>query len=261
MGSTDEELAQLREFSRAKAEVNARPADAEYWDAFISSTVPRHAIEITSPFYLATTEVTVGQFRQYLEAHPERTPPPAPNGINFANTGYEQTDQHPINRISIDAFLAFAQWLSEAEGESYRFPTEAEWEYAARGGSNTLWHFGGWEQREQLPQYAVVESGPPQPVAGRRPNPFGLFDVYGNMWEFCQDSFDAEFYSVSPLTDPVAIVPGDRGEVVVRGNTRTTSFFMINSVFRWKIKTGDRGDFNVRLLREIRSPSGTAAGR
>lgn len=128
---------------------------------------PVHRVRITRDFYLGQTEVTVGQFRQFLKAsghvpesiadgtgaygyNPQHTPS-GPRGEQFdgrntryswANPGFAQADTHPVVNVTFNDAQALAKWLSRTEGRTYRLPTEAEWEYSARAGTRTRYHHG-----------------------------------------------------------------------------------------------------------------------
>lgn len=158
------------------------------------------------------------------------------SGFRPWKPGWEQTDEHPANYVSWNDAVAFCQWLSEKEGKTYRLPTEAEWEYACRAGTTS--HYSCGNDPEQLVQFANVadqdtksrwpnavvrhlKDGEIQdtdmpypyvlgqdgfvhtaPVASFKPNEFGLYDMHGNLWEWCQDWYDEHYYAASPTDDP-----------------------------------------------------------
>src|SRR5579871_2633830 len=108
---------------------------------------PEHKVEITQPFYMGATHVTVGQFRQFVEEEGY------PVDVRWRNPGYEQTDNHPVIFVSWNSAVAFCNWLSRKEGKTCRLPTEAEWEYCCRAGkSGTRYCFG--DDDAQLEDYA-----------------------------------------------------------------------------------------------------------
>ena len=116
-------------------------------------------------------------------------------------------DDCPVERVSWMEAQDFAQRLSQKTGKQYRLPSEAEWEYAARAGSNAKWSFGDSEY--QLGDYAWFSAnsqGKTQRVAQKRPNAFGLFDMHGNVWEWVQDCWHGD-YSGAP-TDGSAWTTG-----------------------------------------------------
>ena len=109
--------------------------------------------------------------------------------------GYKPTPNHPVTNITWKDAEAFCSWLSKKEGKSYRLPTEAEWEYACRAGTSSLWSFGD-DHREQTAREFAWYSSPqrfasnptmPSEVGRKMANGFGLFDVHGNVSEMCSD--------------------------------------------------------------------------
>jgi formylglycine-generating enzyme required for sulfatase activity len=179
---------------------------------------PQHEVEVTQPFYTGVTEVTVGQFRQFVMAqeyktqaerlggayrHPPNVARKLDVGTNWLNPGFAQTDDHPVVCVSWNDAVEFCKWLGKQEGKNYRLPTEAEWECSGRAGSRSRWCFG--DNEGELYNYARIggnSQGHTWPVAGLSENAWGLHDMYGNVWEWCQDVYDANYYRTSPLKDP-----------------------------------------------------------
>ena len=220
---------------------------------------PQHRVRITRPLYFGTYHVTVGQFRKFVEDTGYRTTVEssafkATNIFSsdstsnesgekekncWRNPGFEQTDEHPVVWITRDDASAFCKWLSEKEGEQYRLPTEAEWEYACRAGTSTRFAFG--DNPEELVNFANIgdgstsarfkwfgsasktEDGYPitAPVGQFKPNAFGLYDMHGNAWQWCLDWYKTDYYLESPTEDPTG--PGHgyraRGYRVLRGGS------------------------------------------
>ncbi len=177
---------------------------------------PQHRVRITKPFYLGTYHVTRGQFRQFIadsgyKTDPEKTDTKGAFGWNpetktfdfnekycWRNAGFEQTDEHPVINVTWNDAVAFCKWLSKKEGKTYRLPTEAEWEYACRGGTITRYYSG--DDPETLAKVgnvadAAVKAKFPDwkftskandgyvftaPVGKFKPNAFGLYDMHGN---------------------------------------------------------------------------------
>ena len=206
---------------------------------------PRHVTWITKPFWIASTEVTVGQWKQFVEATGyvttaenseegmvgwEPTPDDTPlyqshdferkSEFSWRNPGFEQTDDHPVVGVSWEDVQAFLRWLGEKEGATYRLPTEAEWEFACRGGTDTWFSFGD-EPRGVVHKHANLanvelekhrkhsaerqwlldwDTEPEDgnvftaPVGSYEPNAFVLHDMHGNVWEWCQDLWLDTFY-------------------------------------------------------------------
>ncbi|HEX5271896.1 MAG TPA: bifunctional serine/threonine-protein kinase/formylglycine-generating enzyme family protein, partial [Gemmataceae bacterium] len=192
---------------------------------------PRHEVEITQPFCMGQTDVTVGQFRQFVKATGYKTQAEReggavrglPNGgfkedanTDWLNPGFAQTDDHPVVCVSWNDAVEFCQWLSKQEGKTYRLPTEAEWEYSCRAGSKGRWSFG--DDEGELWDYARVGGNSQHhswPVAGLKANAWGLYDMHGNVEQYCQDLFDPTYYKTSPPKDPPGPAAGD--ERVARG--------------------------------------------
>ena len=197
---------------------------------------PRHLVRITRPFYLGATEVTVGQFRRFVEAARYRTEAERDGrggrGWNEARAtfevdpkytwrdpGFPQTDEHPVTNVSWNDAMAFCEWLSTKEATTYRLPTEAEWEYACRAGTTTRYSSGADPEtlaavgnvadgtaRAKFPNWTTIAARDgyvfTAPVGTFRANAWGLHDMHGNVWEWCRDGYDGQYYRQSPRDDP-----------------------------------------------------------
>jgi formylglycine-generating enzyme required for sulfatase activity len=156
-----------------------------------SVSVPLHAVTVKT-FNIGKTEVTVGQWRAFCNAVDRQMPNPP-------NWGW--IDNHPIVNISWDDALAYCKWLSDSSKRTYRLPTEAEWEFAARGGKKTKeFLFSGGQSMYNIGWYDENSNAGTQPVAQKRPNELGIFDMSGNVWEWCQDWFGE--YPSEPQINP-----------------------------------------------------------
>jgi formylglycine-generating enzyme required for sulfatase activity/serine/threonine protein kinase len=211
---------------------------------------PPHTVRITRPFYLGVTEVTVGQFRRFIDdAHYQTVPEKDGKGglgyseetkkwlqlprYTWKTPGFEQTDEHPVTNVTWNDAVAFAQWLGHKEGKIYRLPTEAEWEYACRAGTTTRFsngdNLGGVVMVGNVKDQTAKEKNPnwgntiadrdgyvyAAPVGRFQPNAFGLYDMHGNVGEWCADGYDTDYYQQSPGEDPPG--PLKASERVVRG--------------------------------------------
>ena len=214
---------------------------------------PRHRVRITRPFYLGTYHVTLGQFRRFVDAAHYRTDAdkakepgavgwnPAEKEFRYSrnyswrNAGFPQTDEHPVVNVSWNDATAFCQWLSRKEDKTYRLPTEAEWEYACRAGTDTRYYSG--DDPETLAKVGNVADAAfaakfPErkltikasdgyvftaPVGSFRPNAFGLYDMHGNACEWCADWYAAKYYATSPAEDPTG--PDSGNGHVLRGGS------------------------------------------
>jgi len=229
---------------------------------------PVHKVHITRPFYLGQHEVTVGQFRRFVEAsgyqpeseadgtggygyNPDYDPEKSERGDAFEgrnpkyswrNPGFKQGDDHPVVNVTWNDAVAMSKWLSEKEGRKYRLPTEANGNMLPRRHPDALSQRQRptilVEGREHLrrrydDELAAVERlcacggrwlqvhGPGGSFA---PNALGLYDMHGNVWEWCADWYDDHYYAQSPGYDPLGPASG---KVRVRrgGSWHTWSFY------------------------------------
>lgn len=161
------------------------------------------------PFAIGRYEVTFQEYHQYVELTGGRQPSDQSWG----------REKRPVIDISWEEAVAYAKWLSQATGKTYRLPTESEWEYAARGGGkDEIW--AGTSDEKQLAEYAVYAQQKTEPVGGKKPNGRGLYDMSGNVWEWVEDCWH-EDYSGAP-TDGSAwleVNGGNCGQRVVRGGS------------------------------------------
>ncbi len=232
---------------------------------------PRH-VRLRKPFWIGQTEITVGQFRQFADDTGHKTDAEKSagygvvndqwvlqSGFSWRNTGEQPlTDEHPASNLSWNDAVALCEWLTSREsngGKSakYRLPTEAEWEYACRAGADTPWFFGSDPTR--LADYAITNtnaSNRHHPVKSRQPNPFGLFDLYGNESEWCQDFVAPYTVNDSELLDPTGPsnpYPGVGTERVQRGGSFNFPFHRQRSAARDGCSPDAPRHGGVRVLR------------
>ncbi|NQT17667.1 MAG: SUMF1/EgtB/PvdO family nonheme iron enzyme [Planctomycetes bacterium] len=219
MGSTAEE--QVRFVEEAKASEDEEAVEKTLHE------MPQHRVRITRPFALGRHEVTRGQFRQFVEAMGYKTEAEHdgkggyghldgklvqdPRFVWSADPGFPQTDDHPVVNVSWNDAMVFCRWLSEKHGVKYDLPTEAQWEYACRAGTTTLWHFGDSDTtlREYAWYYANA-GGKTHPVGQLKPNAWGLYDMHGNAWEWCEDWHGADSHAQALSSDPRGPTTGSR---------------------------------------------------
>ena len=150
------------------------------------------------------TEVTRGEFCRFVGDTGYRTEAEKDGGHKtWQDPGIEQTDEHPVVNVSWNNAVAFAQWLSQKEGPTYRLPTESEWDYACRAGTTTRYSFG--DDQAQFGEYAWFDGnsgGRTHPVRQKKANPWGLFDMHGNVLEWCWVWCAGDYYKRSPTDDP-----------------------------------------------------------
>jgi formylglycine-generating enzyme required for sulfatase activity len=171
---------------------------------------PIHKVRLTKPFYCGAHEVTVGQYRKFIEdekyvSSAEQLGVKDP--LKWTSSAVEpNAEQRAVIGVSWDDAKAFCKWLSKKDGFTYDLPTEAQWEYACRAGTTTVWSFG--DEASGLKDHAVQgrrSFSPAEVVGTKSPNPFGLFDMHGNADEWCLDWHLRDFYARSPLEDPVCL--------------------------------------------------------
>ncbi len=206
MGSTPEEIDKFVVLARKS--LTGRWKDFA-WPSFIQSEGPQHRVRITKPFYLGLHEVTESQYKQIMGNIPSTAP---------HLKGVDALAAFPVDSVSWNECAEFCVRLNQKEmpnDAAYRLPTEAEWEYACRAGTATSWSNG--DDDSALLDYEVVRAnnnGGAHPVGGRKPNQFGLFDMGGNMMEWCADWYTESDYPVSdpmqPDHDPAGPESGQR---------------------------------------------------
>ena len=209
------------------------------YDNYHTCETPRHEVCVDG-FYMGRFEVTRGQFRQFVAKSGYQTDAQKKGkasiknqstgwawkkvpGYDWRNVGYFQDDRHPVTTITWYDASAFSSWLSRKSGGTFRLPTEAEWEYAARANSTGKWFWG--DDPSLACNYANVADTTPfpgspgkrwpkrfecsdgywgtSPVGSFLPNDFGLYDMAGNAWEWCADIYDGHAYSKSSRSNPI----------------------------------------------------------
>jgi len=242
MGSTEEDLKAVRQ---------KWPEVKEEW---IALEKPAHKVTISRAFWMGKYEVTVGQFRRFVEATGFKTFAGKVSGSIWATGAteggeniaapypwrkldFKQTDEHPVVCVDWNDARAFADWLNATDkakpaGANYRLPTEAEWEYACRGSTTTWYQWGddpnygeGWcnaadaTPKEEFPDVPVFNRNDgflyTAPVGSFKVNAFGLYDMHGNALEWCQDWGGP--YSELDQSDPTGPASGER--LVLRGGS------------------------------------------
>ena len=176
---------------------------------------PLHQVYV-APFYVDKYEVTQAEYERVMGTNPSRwkgAKNPVEqirwtNAVEYCNARSRLEGLQPAYDPQT--------WECDFQADGYRLPTEAEWEYAARAGTNTEYFFG--DGHAQLKDYAWFKENctrRPRPVGSREPNPWGLYDVYGNVWEWCHDFYGEDYYRASPERDPQGPAEGENR--VVRG--------------------------------------------
>ncbi len=158
--------------------------------------LPKHEVKLTRGFYLGKYEVTQEQYQAIMTTNPSRSTK-APNC--------------PVDNVSEADASTFCGKLAEMTGRDVRLPSEAEWEHASRAGRDTKWFFGN--DPSQIGEYAWFKDnagGKSHPVGQKKPNPWGLYDIYGNVCERISDKYSRSYYSISPKVDPTGPSQGTK---------------------------------------------------
>ncbi len=237
MGSTDEEVAKLLE------EAKATKQTSWYIDS-LPSEAPKHRVRITKPFYLGRCEVTQTEYERVVGSNPSQL---------------KGNPTHPVEMVSWDDASAFCRKLGalpqeQAARAEYRLPTEGEWEHACRAGTTMPWYSG--DDVEALEEHAWLKNnagGKTHPVGQKSPNAWGLYDMHGNVWEWCQDWFGDRYYATSPLDDPPGVSGGSIR--VHRGGGWHAVASGGRASCRGRDAPGNRGgSLGFRLARTVSSP-------
>ena len=238
-----------------------------------SDEKPVHRVSVDA-FLLGQTEVTVAQFRAFVKASSYKTEAEQGDGcyvyengiwnkrsnVNWRNPGFKQSSEEPVVCVSWNDTQRYIEWLSKKTGEQYRLPTEAEWEYAARAGSETKYSWGNTASHEYA-NYGTdsccdgLAKGKDKwkytsPVASFTANAFGLYDMHGNAWEWTQDCWNGS-YQGAP-SDGTAWLSGNCSRRVLRGGSWNDVPNVLRSANRYYNATGDRGSYyGFRLARTL----------
>ncbi|MYM31203.1 SUMF1/EgtB/PvdO family nonheme iron enzyme [Duganella sp. CY15W] len=190
---------------------------------WLERELPLRWVGIEHSFALGRFPVTVGQWRRFVKD----TGWESQSDTDWLNPGFKQTDDHPVVGVSWMDVQLYLRWLSGKTGQLYRLPTEAEWEYACRAGTKTAFSFGDTISTEQANydghytynggQRGAYVQGTSK-VGAYQPNPWGLFDMHGNVWEWTQDVVH-ENYVGAPVDGSAWEEGGDTARRVLRGGS------------------------------------------
>ncbi len=216
----------------------------EKYEKYYNDELPRHRVCVDG-FSMARHEVTVGQWRRFIKDTGYKTEAERDvkkkgcwslkdnkwgyhDGRDWENPGFSQKDKQPVACVSHNDVEKYIDWLNRSSFKKYRLPTEAEWEYAARGGTSTIRFWGDGESKacsyanvadkgKSWRTYFPCDDGYKfsSPVGNYRPNSFGLYDMLGNVWEWTSDWYGSSYYGNSPRQNPQG--PGSGSSRVGRG--------------------------------------------
>ena len=200
----------------------------------IADEAPAHQVTISRPYYLGTCEVTQRQWAAVMGSNPSY--------FQGENSRIFNADTLPVEQVSWEDCQEFVRRLNAATGGKWRLPTEAEWEYACRAGSTD--DFAG--VLKEMAWYRENAGDTPHPVGHLRPNAWGLYDMHGNIWEWCEDRYGP--YASGHQVDPHG--PSTGPSRVARGGCFVASPISCRSMARYKFAAGDRNLFiGLRLAR------------
>jgi len=204
-------------------------------EKWFAPELPQHQVRMSKGFWMSKTEVTQGQYKSVMNAHPWS-----------GEDSVQEDANNPAVYMSWDDATEFCVKLSQQEGRTYRLPREAEWEYACRAGTTTRFSFG--DSDASLGDYvwfrgnlAKLSQRYAHPVGQKKPNPWRLYDMHGNVWEWCSDYYDKDYYSDSPSVDPEGPSSGDSG--CLRGGSWGDAGILLRCSYRLKYPSVVRSSY------------------
>lgn len=186
-----------------------------------NSEIPRHEVAITENFYIGKYEVTQALWKAVMGTNPS----------------FFKGDNLPVENVSWNECKAFITKLNRLTGKRFRLPTEAEWEYAAYGGpENQGYMFSGGNDQTKVACYAGNSNGKTKPVGSKQPNELGIYDMSGNVAEWCQDWFGK--YTSGLKTNPKG--PSSGTLKIYRGGSYKSDAWYVNCIYRSKANTNTK---------------------
>jgi formylglycine-generating enzyme required for sulfatase activity len=194
---------------------------------------PQHQVKVNS-FAIGKYPVTQAQYQAVMGTNPSL---------------FQNNPQNPVEQVSWNDAQAFCRKLSQITGKTYRLPTEAEWEYACRAGTTTRFYFG--DDANQLGDYAWYKGNSQQtthPVGQKRPNGWGLYDMSGNVWEWCEDDWHDNY--IGAPRDGSAWLTNDNHSQILRGGSWYSNPNVCRSAFRLNHNRRDHlnDDYGFRVV-------------
>lgn len=158
------------------------------------SEEPLHRV-VLDTYYIGKYPITVGQYRAFCAITGKSMP--------TVDNGWAGSEHVPVVNVTYGDAVYYCDWLSENYGRGWRLPTEAEWEYAARGGCRSKGYiYSGSDDLSVVGWFAGNANGRPVIVGRKQANELGIYDMSGNIWEWCKDWYDTEYYTSSPISNP-----------------------------------------------------------
>jgi formylglycine-generating enzyme required for sulfatase activity len=223
---------------------------------WLAREMPQHWVGIEKPIAMGRYPVTVGEWRAFVTATGWRQG----GEVNWEAPGFPQTELHPVVGVNWYDAQHYVRWLSEATGRSYRLPSEAEWEYACRAGTRTAFSFGDTISTDQANYdgnftYNGGARGEYRrgttPAGMFPPNPWGLFDMHGNVWEWVQDTVH-DSYDGAPLDGSAWEEGGDQARRILRGGSWLYNPRYLRSALRNGFSSALSNDIvGFRVVREL----------
>jgi formylglycine-generating enzyme required for sulfatase activity len=204
-----------------------RHSDNYWYTVFLPQEGPRHHVRITKPFWMGVTTVTQEEYERVMGTNPST---------------HKGDSRLPVEQVLWDDAVAFCAKLSELPAEraakrQYVLPTEAQWEYACRAGNEGRCSFSpptGEDQEQLLIEYAWFSVNATHPVGEKKPNAWGLYDMYGNVQQWCADWHAAKYYAASPTDDPAG--PSSGADRALRGSGAIAAALSNRSALRHSLK-------------------------
>ena len=187
---------------------------------------PVHSVTL-SDYYIGETEVTQELWQAVMGSNPSR---------------FTGNNQRPVENVSWNDCQEFIRRLNSLTGKNFRLPTEAEWEYASRGGKHSksyVYKYSGSNNADEVAWYDSNSGSKTHPVKTKKANKLGLYDMSGNVWEWCNDWYNENYYKNSPQTNPTG--PSEGGRRVLRGGSWSYSGRFVRVSYRSGNAPGHRG--------------------
>ena len=229
---------------------------AEGEDGRFDNEGPQRRVRLSEPFAVMEAEVTRGDFARFVTetGYKQRE-----GWCGWSKPEIEQMAEYPVVCVGWEDATAFSKWMSKRTGQTYRLLSEAEWEYAARAGSSTRFHFGN--DAKELCRYAKVDGcnegyEATAPTKSFRPNAFGLYDMHGNALEWVQDCWHENYQGAPEDGSKAWEANCSGGRRVLRGGGWSDLPDVARSAFRYRVAPVNRdGSTGFRLARTLTSSS------